>query len=230
MGEAKRKNMQPVRTVYHHTSSLRTNLIWMSGVINLEGQSEGVFHPYLGEIITNAQMRRGMVDFPPLAWFTTETYTPNCLMTIRISGKRKDTGEVVDFRELRQVEARALLMKRLALGFPTADVPVVPWPEHPGFNTAEGRDLNETARDVGDDPTRWWVSDVPLDVMRATEVWTDRSSLDRKLYPLDKYLPEIRKMVTACRTTAGVYIPPSWLPEGQAKQLASALGLREGKL
>jgi hypothetical protein len=29
---------------------------------------------------------------------------------------------------------------------------VVPWPDDSGYGTAEGQELNETARDVGDDP------------------------------------------------------------------------------
>ena len=45
MGAAKRKRQNRVPTVYHHTSTLRTNLIWMSGVIEVEGKSKGVFHP-----------------------------------------------------------------------------------------------------------------------------------------------------------------------------------------
>ena len=38
MGAAKRKRQNRVPTVYHHTSTLRTNLIWMSGVIEVEGK------------------------------------------------------------------------------------------------------------------------------------------------------------------------------------------------
>lgn len=49
MGEAKRRKMKEAElgpVVYHHTSTLRTNLLWMSGVIELEGQSRRpAFHP-----------------------------------------------------------------------------------------------------------------------------------------------------------------------------------------
>ena len=52
MGEAKRKRGNAaVSTVYHHTSTLRTNLIWMSGVIQIEGKSAGIIHPQLARIM-----------------------------------------------------------------------------------------------------------------------------------------------------------------------------------
>jgi hypothetical protein len=56
-----------VPTVYHHTSTLRTNLIWMSGVIEVEGKSKGVLHPQIGEIRTDAKVRRALKDFLPVA-------------------------------------------------------------------------------------------------------------------------------------------------------------------
>ena len=78
-GEAKRKRENAVPTVYHHTSTLRTNLIWMSGVVQVEGRSEGAFHPDLGEIKTDELMRRACKEFPPVAWFTTRIKIPECL-------------------------------------------------------------------------------------------------------------------------------------------------------
>ena len=72
MGQAKEKRKNAVPTVYHHTSTLRTNLIWMSGVVQVEGQSDGVLHPQLGRIDTDARIRRELRDFPPLAWFTSQ--------------------------------------------------------------------------------------------------------------------------------------------------------------
>src|SRR5712664_3230068 len=82
MGEAKRRRLASdgSLTVYHHTSTLRTNLIWMSGAIELEGRSPPVYHPRLGEIRTDALARRSMKDFAPLAWFTTQTSIPQCLV------------------------------------------------------------------------------------------------------------------------------------------------------
>lgn len=56
--------------MYHHTSTLRTNLIWMSGVIDVEGSQQKVIYPHLGEIGTDVLLRRSMTDFPPVAWFT----------------------------------------------------------------------------------------------------------------------------------------------------------------
>jgi hypothetical protein len=36
----------------------------MSGVIEVEGKSKGVFHPQLGEIRTDAKVRRALKGFP----------------------------------------------------------------------------------------------------------------------------------------------------------------------
>lgn len=78
MGQAKRRREAGVQVVYHHTSSLRTNLLWMSRYIALEGNSKGVIHPELGEIHTDAALRRPMRDFPPLVWFTTRIQAIAC--------------------------------------------------------------------------------------------------------------------------------------------------------
>lgn len=53
LGEARRRALAQASIIYHHTSSLRANLIWVSGVIELEGQSKGALHPIIGEIITD---------------------------------------------------------------------------------------------------------------------------------------------------------------------------------
>ena len=60
MGEAKKRRLAGTGKVivYHHTSTLRTNLIWMSGVIDLEGLSPPVLHPHTGEIGNDALARR----------------------------------------------------------------------------------------------------------------------------------------------------------------------------
>jgi len=58
--------------VYHHTSTLRTNLLWMSGVIEVEGSGREPLHPQLGIIKTDVLRRRAMQDFPPVAWLTSE--------------------------------------------------------------------------------------------------------------------------------------------------------------
>ena len=222
--------------VYHHTSSLRTNLIWMSGVIDLEGQTkEGlhglVYHPQLGRILDGAKLRREFNDFPKLAWFTRRLEVPNVLIKAKMMGERPD-GEIIDFGRMADFGKHAhqlgnmLALNRLALGFPTDSIPVIPWTEHFGYNTKEGRELNETAREAGDNPNDWWVSDVPVDVLCATEVWTSSSVLNPKLVKNEKYFPEINRMVTLCRTTKGTFIPPSWIPVEDARKLAGRLGLK----
>lgn len=216
--------------VYHHTSSLRTNLIWMSGLIKLEGQSAGAYHPQLGEIKTDAKLRRALRDFPALAWFTKRIDVPRVLVKAKFLGQ-KPNGEIVDFgkmlaRENREAVTNGTALNRLALGFPTDSIPVVPWPQHHGYKTREGQELNSTARDAGDSPHDWWVSEVPVDVMNITEVWISSSIFNPKLVRNDWYLSEIKRMVTLCRTHEGAYIPPSWMSEANQRLLAERLKLR----
>lgn len=226
MGEAKRRAAAAPDVVYHHTSILRTNLIWMSGVIELEGRSRGAFHPQLGEIQTDLAARRPCIDFPPLAWFSRSIVVPKCLLSPEFQLVSKETGEPIPFDP--GVDARALAngiaLNRIALGFPLDAGPIIPWPEHFGYETQEGRDLNESAIAVGDDPTFWYVSEEPIDVLRATEFWLSKSKLKPKLERNRAYLDDVRRMVITCREQEGVYIPPSWLTPEQATQLARSIG------
>jgi hypothetical protein len=217
--------MNAVPTVYHHTSSLRTNEIWMSGKIKLEGQQPEALHPKLGTIKTDANRRRSMTDFAPLVWFTSKISVPRCLVESTMYFTDQETGEVVKRVRLSELESNAMSLHRIALGFPVPAIPVVPWPDHPGYGTAEGQELNEAAREVGDDPKDWWVSDEPVDVLAASEVWICRSLMDVKLRRHDGYLKEVKKMVEACRTTKGVFIPPSWLSMKEAEKLSRMVGV-----
>jgi hypothetical protein len=149
MGEAKRRRLAVVPTVYHHTSTLRTNLIWMSGVIQVEGNSKGVMHPQLGEVKTEALFRRPMRDFPPVAWFTTRIEIPGILKRFALYLEDKNTGEI-ERVDLDQEMVNGISLNRVALGFRIGDIGVTPWPQHPGYFTAEGQELNETAREAGD--------------------------------------------------------------------------------
>lgn len=225
MGEARRRRLNGVPTVYHHTSTLRTNLIWMSGVVQVEGKSEGVLHPQLGEIKTDALVRRSLIDFPPVAWFTTRIDVPRCLISTRISFVRKGTGEIATM-DLDAEIANAMALNRVALGFRIADVPVVPWSEYHGYKTEEGQELNASAREAGDDPDDWYFSEEPVDVMKVSEFWGSRSMLKPKLRRFDAYIQDIRRMVSMCREQKGAYIPPSWLKPEQAVKLAEDLNLR----
>lgn len=227
MGEAKKRRSQQPSVVYHHTSTLRTNLIWMSGVIELEGNSKGAFHPDLGEIQTDVTARRPCIDFPPLAWFSRSIVIPKCLqegaflIQPRSGGERTSVDLGIDKRLL----ANGIALNRIALGFPLEGSPIVPWKEHFGYNTAEGRALNESARHAGDDPDLWYVSEEPIDVKSSTEVWISPSKLRPKLERHRQYLKEVHAMVDMCRAREGVYIPPSWLTVEQAQALAKSAGL-----
>lgn len=224
MGEAKRRRENPIATVYHHTSTLRTNLIWMSGVVEVEGKSRGVFHPKLGEIKTNALARRALLDFPPLAWFTKLLDVPQVIVGSTLHYVDKNTGEAKVIT-LAIEQANAMAMNRVALGFPISEIPVVPWPEHFGYTTGEGRELNETAREAGDDPDDWFVSDAPVNVLKVSEFWTSRSIVNPKLQRFDGYIKDIHRMVELCRSTPRAYIPPSWMKPDDAKAMARHLGV-----
>jgi hypothetical protein len=218
-GAAKRRRQHQVPTIYHHTSTLRTNLIWMSGVIEVEGKSGAVIHPHLGEIRTDPKIRRAMKDFPAVAWFTTRIEVPEVLKVVGIVDA--DTGDEKTRMEAEM--ANAYTLNRIALGFPIANVPVVPWPDYFGYWTAEGQELNESAREYGDNPDDWYISETAVDVLQASEVWLSKSILKPKLSPSEIYLRDVHRMVRKCRETPGVYILPSWLKTEQAEKVAQAL-------
>ena len=224
MGEAKNRRENAVPMIYHYTSTLRTNLIWMSGFIQVEGKSEGVFHPHLGEIKSNASLRRGLTDFPPVAWFTTRIEIPNCLRSETLVYRSKDTGEMKELH-LDEKMSNGMALQRIALGFPVSAIPVVRWQDYRGYNTSEGQELNDSAREAGDDPDDWYVSEVPVDVLASTEVYASASIFAPKLRRRPEYLRDIHHMVRMCRETPGAYIPPSWLSEQQARAFAKARGV-----
>lgn len=221
MGEAKRRRDERAGLVWHHTSILRTNLIWMSGIIDLEGRSKGALHPAFGQIHTDAAMRRPMQDFPALAWFTSDFNVPKCLLTFDAYVTRKDTG-AVERITLSPEEVAAFSMNRIAIGFPAADIGVRRWPDHPGYSTGEGADLNETARDLGDDPDTWWVSDEPVDVLKSTEIRGGRSLDSVKMESMGDYLRDVHRMVATCRAIPGTMIPPAWYGSAFHKALIAA--------
>jgi hypothetical protein len=204
----------------------------MSGVIQLEGHSDGlVIHPQIGEIKTDANLRRDFKDFPRLAWFTRRLEVLKVLIKAKMMGQRPDgtiidLGRMVDLGKYASQLGNVLALNRLALGFPTDSIPVIPWPQHLGYKTDEGRELNRTARDAGDNPNDWWVSEVPVDLLSATEVWISRSVLDPTLKRFDAYLPEIKRMVSLCREDKAAYIPPSWLSVEDQRRLGECLGLK----
>jgi hypothetical protein len=212
MGEAKRRRMRSNQLVYHHTSTLRTNLIWMSGYLQTEDQCRPPLHPTLGLLQQNPLYRRKMVDFPPLVWFTSHREVPGCLrnMTLRVGDTiEHHQGDVTDF----------IALHRIALGF--SKTHFVRWPEYFGYATAEGRELNESAREYGDNPDDWYISEVPVDVSHAEEVLISPTKYNQKLKRSDKYLSAVRNMVALCRAHPNSFIPPSWMDPEDAKSAAS---------
>ena len=224
MGQAKLRRANAVPVVYHHTSTLRTNLIWMAGVIEIEGKSDPVFHPDLGELTLDANLRRAMHDCPPLAWFTTRIEVPNCLLHSSLMLLDKSSGVTREVARDPRL-SNAIALNRIALGFPVAAISVVPWRDHSGYVTDEGKALNETAREAGDNPDEWYVSEAPVDVLAATEIWSSPSIMRPKLKRLDAYLPHVRRMVEMCRSRPGTFIPPTWLKIDQQRELARRLGV-----
>jgi hypothetical protein len=226
MSEAKQRRLAAAAdpVVYHHTSTLRTNLMWMSGVIAVEGDDTPVLHPKLGELKTDTKMRREMVDFPPLAWFTTRIDPPRCLTDAPLLGINHDTGKIITLSD-EPGTMNAIALNRIAIGFRLADVQLVRWADHHGYQTDEGRALNESAREFGDDPGDWYVSETPVDIMLSSEVWSSSSIMKPKMRRSPSYLPEMKKMVKACRENEGVFIPPSWLPTDQAAAVIRRSGV-----
>jgi hypothetical protein len=234
MGEAKRRKAAAAAlTVYHHTSSLRTNLIWMAGVIEREGQGKEPVHPEMEfmQFARGAYLRRPMKDFPPVAWFTTQIAIPNCLrhwtQTFRNQDGSVNEEAHAQWETLKPTDPKvmqdiydAITLHRVALGFPVASIPVTPWPKYYGYRTPEGHALNESARDVGDNPNDWWISEQPVDVLQASEVWLSRTKYNPKLTCEDWYLKDIRRMVTLCREMPTCFIPPSWMSIEQQKAFA----------
>jgi hypothetical protein len=230
MGEAKRRKMREAQlgpVVYHHTSTLRTNLLWMSGVIEVEGRSRPALHPKLGEIRSDAMMRRAMKDFPPVAWFTSEIDIPNCLRNTRIFLTDKQTGEIrYEEEETGRQLSDVLALNRVAIGFRFSESSsIVPWRDHPGYVTSEGAGLNETAREVGDDPDKWYVSEQPIDLLKSVQFWSSGSVINPRLERRDAYLKDMHNMVRGCRANKGIYIPPTWVKPEDAQALSRAMGV-----
>lgn len=223
MGEAKRKQSAGADVIYHHTSTLRTNLLWMSGVILPEGEMKPVIHPVLGTLATDARFRRDMKDFPPVVWFTRNTAVPHCLLNFEIAFVKD--GQRVHSEMVGPEMASALSLDRLAIGFRPSDIGAVRWQDHPGYSTGEGRELNDRAREFGDDPTHWYVVEKPVDLLLAMRILKGRKRGDPVMERFDSYLPDMKRMVTMCRETKGVYIPPTWLSEEQARKLAAVMGV-----
>ncbi len=135
-----------------------------------------------------------------------------------------ETIERIKDLDLDPKMAHVAALNRIAIGFPIANIPVIPWTDHPGYTTAEGQELNETAIEAGDDPTRWYVSPEPVDVLQSTEIWSSSSILIPKLKRLDWYLKDVHNMVRKCREV-GAYIPPTWLTKEEATSLSKRLNL-----
>ena len=178
MGEAKRRQAAKPTVVYHHTSTLCTNLIWMSGVIQVEGAQKKPVHPQLGLVDQSARFRRAMKTSHRLSGSRPREPVPKCLLGAKLLFQDKDTGAIIG--ELPQMEGvtDALSLTRMALGFNMSDIPVVPWADHYGYNSAEGRELNKTAREFGDCPTRWYVSEQPINMALLESIWTPRKGAE----------------------------------------------------
>jgi hypothetical protein len=198
----------------------------MAGVIEVEGKGREPLHPHIGVIKTDVLRRRAMQDFPPVAWFTSEIAVPNCLRNTKLYFTDKTTGELRYEDEAAGNLSDALTLNRVAIGFRLPECPsIVKWSEHPGYHTTEGRELNESARAGGDDPDTWYVSEQPIDLLKAIEFWSSRKIMNPKLQREDWYLKDLHNMVRTCRERKDIYIPPTWLKPEQARALASTVGL-----
>jgi hypothetical protein len=64
--------------------------------------------------------------------------------------------------------------------------------------------------------------------MKVSEFWSSRSILNPKLERSERYIADIKRMVTLCREKHGVFIPPTWMKPEQARALGARLGLPVG--
>jgi hypothetical protein len=240
MGEAKRRREAAADTdpgtIYHHSSILMTNRIWMDGVLKPDGPGTDIIeHPKLEAGIklgAREKLRRACQDFPPLVWFTTRILIPKCMMdgelVVQFQDGPPSEGVLREvFSELETAMQNIStadcmnfqMWNRIALGFPIADTPITRWRDYHGYDTLEGRSVNESAIEAGDNPDDWYVSETPVDVMKATEVWTSRSIMTPKLERSPQYLAQVHRMVALCRAIPNTYIPPTWLDPDDAKRM-----------
>jgi hypothetical protein len=89
MGEAKRRAGRGAdpSVIYHHTSTLYTSFIWMSGSLRPEGaELSTIPHPHCPEGLPSRRehARRACADFPPLVWSRANWKSPGaCAKTGR---------------------------------------------------------------------------------------------------------------------------------------------------
>lgn len=213
-------------TIYHHTSILRTNLIWMAGVVEVEGRQGVPLHPVLGEVQTDIRFRRALKDFPAVAWFTRNVNVPGCLKDHSVYFQDRTTGESTCM-SLDRMTANGITLRRMALGFPAAAIPVVKWNEHYGYATAEGRELNETAIACGDDPDDWYVAETAVPLKHMTEIRAAKGINDLKMVRNPEYHSQIMALLARMEVEPA-YIPPTWMSKKDATALAASLNLRMG--
>jgi hypothetical protein len=223
MGEAKRRKASGRMLVYHHTSTLCTNLIWMSGAIEIEGQQEPPLHPQLGIIQTGLSFRRACNDFPPVVWFTTEISVPKCLVQSSLFLKNEDTRETLEI-PISKALSNGIALHRIALGFPATEIPIKPWPRYYGYATPEGQ-AHQTARASGDEPDRWYLSEERVSLQHMTEIRIAKSMQDLKMQRNDEYLYEIKKLLAALKDERA-YVPPTWLSPKDIEVVAARLNLK----
>jgi hypothetical protein len=167
-----------------------------------------------------------MKDFPPLAWFTSDISVANCPRNTKLYFTDKNSGQARYEDEALGNLSDAIALNRVAVGFRLSDCPsIVKWSTHPGYGTAEGSELNESAREYGDDPSAWYVSEQAIDLLKVVEFWSSRRIMNPKLQRDDWYVKDLHNMVRNCREQKGVYIMPTWLKSHEAKAMAAAMGL-----
>ena len=121
--------------------------------------------------------------------------------------------------------AKAIELNHIALGFRIEDIPVVHWPSHPGFKTDEGKALNESAIELGDDPSDWYVSESAVDLMKVSDVLVQKNKAKKKMERWPEYINRHQENGAALPFEEEVFIPPTWLSQDQAKYLANRLNL-----
>ena len=223
MSESRNRSGETDPIVRHYTSHLWTAQIWTDGRIRVEGERPDPMHPQLDLTgFHDPHQFRPMRDFGPVVWLTTQPgVPPTCRLVTMPVQQGREPGRHV----LGPPYSDAVSLTRISLGFRASDIGAVKWSEHPGYGTPEGRQLTVDAVALGDDPSRWWVCDRDVDVLRIVECRQAESIENPRMRPFDEYIVGIKRLVGMAQIPNS-WIAPTWMPPEMAKEAARLAGIR----
>lgn len=223
MSEARRHREEEDPIIRHYTSHLWTSHIWTDGRIRVEGERPDPMHPELDlTSFHDPRHARPMRDFGPVVWLTTQPGVPP---TCRVITMPVQQGALPGRHVLGPPYSDAVSLTRISLGFRASEIGAIKWSAHPGYETDEGRELNDAAVAIGDDPTQWWVCDQDIDVERIVECRQADSIEDPHMKPFNEYIVGIKRLVGMAKIPNS-WIAPTWMPIEVAKEAARQAGIQ----